>query len=360
MPEPVVTALLAPSRLSLKLLRALMWSLVYLGALMAAAVYSCIALTHVLCRPRRGCLGPPRCAVPACLNDPSLGEHDFLTLKSSGLRLHYVSAGRGNGPLMLFLHGFPENWFSWQYQLREFQNRFHVVAVDLRGYWPSDAPRSIDCYTTDLLMTDIQDVITGLGYSKCILVGHDWGGLLAWNFSIYYPAFVERLVVACAAPMSVYQDYSLHHISQLFRSNYMFLFQLPWLPEKLLSMSDFQILKDVFTNRKSGIPQLSPCKLEAFIYHLTQPGGLTGPMNYYRTLFWNVPLEPQELSTRTLLLWGEKDSYLESGLVDAISSRFVPGRLEAHILPASGHWIPQNHYEEMHRYMWAFLQDLLP
>uniref|UniRef100_A0A0D9R1E8 Epoxide hydrolase 3 n=2 Tax=Chlorocebus sabaeus TaxID=60711 RepID=A0A0D9R1E8_CHLSB len=205
MPELVVTALLAPSRLSLKLLRAFMWSLVFSVALVAAAVYGCIAFTHVLCRPRRGCCGRRRSACPACLSDPSLGEHGFLTLQSSGLRLHYVSAGQGNGPLMLFLHGFPENWFSWRYQLREFQSRFHVVAVDLRGYGPSDAPRDVDCYTIDLLLVDIKDVILGLGYSKCILVAHDWGALLAWHFSIYYPSLVERMVVVSGAPMSVYQ-----------------------------------------------------------------------------------------------------------------------------------------------------------
>ncbi|XP_029773427.1 epoxide hydrolase 3 isoform X2 [Suricata suricatta] len=322
MPELVVTALLAPSRVTLKLLRALMWSLVFSAALVAAAVYGCVALTHVLCRPRRGCCGRPRRTPPACLSDPTLGEHCFLTLKSSGLRLHYVSAGRGNGPLMLFLHGFPENWFSWRYQLWEFQSRFHVVAVDLRGYGSSDAPRDVDCYTIDLLMADIQDVILGLGYSKCILVAHDWGAVLAWNFSIYYPSLVARMVVVSGAPMSVYQDYSIRHISQFFRSNYMFLFQLPWLPEKLLSMSDFQV---------------------------QQGEGLGG----------NVPLEPQELTVPTLLLWGEKDPYLEQGLVGAIASRFVPGRLEAHILPGVGHWIPQSNPEEMHQYMWAFLQDLL-
>lgn len=120
-----------------------------------------------------------------------------------------------------------------------------------------------------------------------------------------------------------------------------------------------QILKTTLTHRKRGIPHLTPNELEAFLYDFSQPGGLTGPLNYYRNLFRNFPLEPQELATRTLLLWGEKDPYLEQGLVGAISSRFVPGRLEAHILPGVGHWIPQSNAEEMHQYMWTFLQDLL-
>ncbi|XP_004632686.2 epoxide hydrolase 3 isoform X1 [Octodon degus] len=359
MPELVVTALLAPSRVSLRLLRFFMWILVYSAALLAAAVYGCIALTHVLCRPRRGCLGRPRYAAPACLVDPTLGEHGFLNLKSSGLHLHLVSAGRGNGPLMLFLHGFPQNWFSWRYQLREFQSHFHVVAVNLRGYIPSAAPKDVDCYTTDLLMADIQDIILGLGYSKCILVAHDWGAVLAWNFSIYFPSLVERMVVVSAPPTSVFQDYCIRHIGQFFKVNYMFLFQLPRLPERLLSMSDFQILKSSLTGRKTGIPHLAPCELEAFLHGFSQPGGLTGPINYYRNIFRNIPLEPQELAVPTLLLWGEKDPYFQVGLVRAIESRFVPGRLETHILPDAGHYIPQSHPREMHQYMWAFLKDLL-
>lgn len=138
--------------------------------------------------------------------------------------------------------------FSWRHQLREFQSRFHVVAVDLRGYGPSDAPKDVNCYTVDLLLADIKDVILGLGmsqcpiqerplpsctlisssapfgthshtsaslllhltscppgYSKCILVSHDWGAVLAWNFSIYFPSLVERMVVVSGPPMSVFQ-----------------------------------------------------------------------------------------------------------------------------------------------------------
>lgn len=92
MPELVVTALLAPSRLTLKLLRAFMWCMVFSAALVAAVVYGCIALTHVLCRPRRGCCGRPRRTPPACLSDPALGEHCFLTLKVS-MRVAVADSG---------------------------------------------------------------------------------------------------------------------------------------------------------------------------------------------------------------------------------------------------------------------------
>ncbi|XP_060038350.1 epoxide hydrolase 3 [Erinaceus europaeus] len=358
MPELVVTALLAPSRLSLSLLRFCMWVAVYAAALLAAAAYTCAALLGVLCRPRLGCCGRPRSSPPAGLRDPALGEHRFLALQSSGLRLHYVSAGRGNGPLLLFLHGFPETWFSWRHQLREFGPHFHAVAVDMRGYGGSDKPGGVDSYTLDLLAADVRDVVHGLGYSKCVLVAHDWGGVIAWHVSTYYPALVERMVVISAPPRPVFQEFSLRHVTQLFRSNYMFLFQLRWLPEKLLSMSDFQLLKTTLAHYKRGIPQLSPSELEACLYDFTQPGGLTGPLNYYRNLFRDFPLEPQELSTPTLLLWGDQDPVLDKRLVDAIGAHFMPGRLEAHVLPGVGHWAPQSHAALVHHYMWAFLGDL--
>ena len=94
MPELVVTALLAPSRLTLKLLRAFMWSLVFSAALVAGAVYGCIALTHVMCRPRRGFCGRPRHNPPVCLSDPTLGEHCFLILRVSMMR----GGGREGAP----------------------------------------------------------------------------------------------------------------------------------------------------------------------------------------------------------------------------------------------------------------------
>ena len=118
-------------------------------------------------------------------------EHNFI--KTNGVNLHYVS--QGSGKLMLMLHGFPEFWYSWRHQIREFAADYRVVAVDLRGYNDSDKPKDIEAYAMSELIADVQGIISALGYENCILVAHDWGGAIAWNFAYAYPAMVEKLIV---------------------------------------------------------------------------------------------------------------------------------------------------------------------
>ena len=117
--------------------------------------------------------------------------HDFIT--TNGIRLHYVT--QGSGPLMLFLHGFPEFWYSWRHQIPEFAKDYKVVAIDLRGYNDSDKPADSTAYSMPEFINDVQGVITGLGYERCVLVGHDWGGAIAWSFAYAHPEMVERLIV---------------------------------------------------------------------------------------------------------------------------------------------------------------------
>ena len=107
-----------------------------------------------------------------------------------------MECGHGEGkPLMLFLHGFPEFWYSWRHQLRHFRHRFHTVAVDLRGYNDSDKPLGIANYDLDLLVGDVAELIEQLGGGKAVLVGHDWGGVVAWAVAIDRPELVQRLVI---------------------------------------------------------------------------------------------------------------------------------------------------------------------
>ncbi|NWX12439.1 EPHX3 hydrolase, partial [Aegotheles bennettii] len=211
-------------------------------------------------------------------------------------------------PLMLLLHGFPQNWFCWRHLLEEFGTRYRVVALDLRGYGASEKPPEKESYRLELLLEDIRQVIEILGTPpgqegvtattgatsaasspKCILVGHNWGGLLAWEVATRHPAMVEKLVIMDAPHRAIMGEFTACHPSQLLRSCYVFLFQVPWLPEFLLSLADFELVRSFLMGPVMGIQnparKLTEQEMDAYLYSLSQPGGLSPPIHYYRNLF---------------------------------------------------------------------------
>ncbi|CAL8273625.1 unnamed protein product [Arctogadus glacialis] len=599
------------------------WSLVYGASLLCAAAALLRLWWSVLLRPSgtfqwsvRG--DPP----PACLNDTSLGTHCYVRIKESGLRFHYVAAGERGKPLMLFLHGFPEFWFSWRYQLREFKSEFRVVAVDMRGYGESDVPLSVESYRFEHLVTDVRDIVEYLGYNRCCLVGHDWGGTVAWLFSIHYPEMVTKLIVLNSPHPSVYaeemvlrcfvdimfkfcllffslsvdllvsswspglnllgsrsprpgsppglllvswsppsglllvsswspglvswfstwfpswsscsppgllmvsswsppglllvsswspgsppglvswfsswfpswsswsppgllvsspgsppgllvlllvswfsswspglllvswsppgllvlllvswspglllvsswspglllvsswspgppglwsppglllvsswsswspgppgllvsswspgllllvsswspgsppgllvsswssrSDYALRHPSQLLKCSSFFFYQLPRLPELMLSINDFKALKALFTSRSTGIGGkgrwLSSEDMEAYLYALSQPGALTGALNYYRNVFSSLPLTQQCVRSPVLLLWGECDAFLEQGMAEACRL-YIRNHFRLNIISGAGHWLQQDQPDIVNTLMWTFIKE---
>ncbi|MDJ0789755.1 MAG: alpha/beta fold hydrolase, partial [Myxococcota bacterium] len=153
-------------------------------------------------------------------------QEDYII--TNGINLHYVTQGEGS--LMLMLHGFPEFWYSWRHQIPEFARDYKVVALDLRGYNESDKPKEPEAYKMEELLKDVEGVIRGLGYESCILVGHDWGGAIAWSFAYAYPDLVDKLIVMNLPHPAKFME-GLKTPQQLVKSWYIFLFQLPWLPE---------------------------------------------------------------------------------------------------------------------------------
>ncbi|GAU93243.1 hypothetical protein RvY_05209 [Ramazzottius varieornatus] len=188
---------------------------------------------------------------PAILSRSEWGEHSYIQLLN-GMRLHYVISGPTTKPdgeesgLMVMLHGFPDFWFSWRNQIPFFNKDYRVVAVDMRGYGDSAKPIRLSVYHTSHLVEDVQLLIEGLGYKSCILVAHDWGGLVAWAFATLRPQMVDKLVVLNCPHPRAFWHFMKHGPKQWLKSWYIFVLQLPYIPELLLRAKDLSFLSRVF------------------------------------------------------------------------------------------------------------------
>ncbi len=277
--------------------------------------------------------------------------HEYIN--TNGIKLHYVTQGKG--PLMLLLHGFPEFWYSWRHIIPAFAQAFQVVALDLRGYNDSDKPSESSAYVMDELVKDVAGVISGLGHESCILVGHDWGGAIAWNFAYAHPHQVEKLIVLnIPHPAKIMPG--LFTPQQLLRSYYIFLFQLPLLPELLLQAFDYQAIARVIAGTALNKNAFTPEDIEAYKDAAAKRGALTAMLNYYRNIFsphlvshnWTV------LQVPTLLIWGEEDVALGKELTEGTAA-YVED-LHIKYIPNSGHWVQQEQPGLVIQYIWEFLQ----
>ena len=277
-------------------------------------------------------------------------QHAYIT--TNGVKLHYVTQGEGD--LMLMLHGFPEFWYSWRHQIPEFAKDYKVVALDLRGYNDSDKPADKSAYVMDEFILDVEGVIKGLGYDKCILVGHDWGGAIAWNFAYAHPEMVERLIILNLPHPAKFAE-GIRNPQQMLRSSYMFFFQIPWLPEFLIQSSDYQPIETANKGMAVNKSAFSKEDLEAYKDAAAKRGAMTATLNYYRNIFqqrmtsqdWSV------LSVPTLMIWGEKDTALGKELTYGTEAYVRDFKIK--YIPDCSHWVQQEKPELVNQYMREFL-----
>jgi epoxide hydrolase 4 len=281
-------------------------------------------------------------------------QHEYIN--TNGIKLHYVT--QGEGELMLMLHGFPEFWYSWRHQIIEFSQYYKIVALDLRGYNNSDKPTQKSAYTMNEFIKDIQGVITGLGYEKCILVAHDWGGAIAWNFAHIFPEMLNQLIILNLPHPAKFAE-GLRTLQQLQRSWYIFLFQLPFLPEFLIKRSNYQLIESIF--KKTAVDQtvFTTDDINAYKNAATKPGALTAMINYYRNIFFQQGIfqknwEP--IAVSTLIIWGENDTALGKELTYG-TENYVQD-LQIKYIPNCSHWVQQEQPELVNQYLREFLRIL--
>ncbi|MDY6937770.1 MAG: alpha/beta hydrolase [Cyanobacteriota bacterium] len=274
------------------------------------------------------------------------------TIQTNGIRLHYVT--QGEGELMLMLHGFPEFWYSWRHQIPEFARDYKVVALDLRGYNDSEKPPEKSAYVMPEFIADIRGVIRGLGYERCILVAHDWGGAIAWTFAEAHPEMLDGLIVLNLPHPAKFRA-GLRTIAQLKKSWYVFAFQLPWLPEWVFRRNNYQAIAAAFYDMAIDKSAFPPADLQAFQEAAAKPGALTAMLNYYRNIFQGFfkPKSCQIIETPTLMVWGENDIALGKELT--YDTQEYVRELEIRYIPNCSHWVQQERPQLVNRYIREFL-----
>jgi epoxide hydrolase 4 len=256
------------------------------------------------------------------------------------VKLHYVEAGEG--PLVVLLHGFPEFWFGWRLQIPPLVAAgFRVVAPDTRGINLSSKPDGVDAYTVDKLADDITGLIHERGADSAFVVGHDWGGSIAWTMAMYHPEVVERLAILDAAHPRKLNE-ALKTPAQLRRSWYFFYFQPPDLPERAVRAKNWRFFRNFLRDAR---PPFTPQETDRYVEAWSQPGAATGMINYYRAAVRKKSPEVRPISAPTLVIWGQRDRYLGQKLAEPHHDDVPDQRVER--LPDASHWVHHDEHERV-------------
>ncbi|KAI4458228.1 epoxide hydrolase [Holotrichia oblita] len=267
------------------------------------------------------------------------------------VKLHYVEAGSKDQPLMLFLHGFPDCWISWRYQVPFFSEYFRVVSLDLKGFGDSDKPISRGQYHLETILEELEQFILALGVSSCILVGHDIGALLGWFLAKQNPSLIDKFVsISCSHPNVCWNYLPSNGIHS---SNWIKFVQCPGLPELDAMKSDLKIIKDYHQYLHEKYTQDKEI-LEAYKYTFSRKEDWSGPLNYFRTLPFHRIQGKEQIEVPTLLVTGNKDNFVN--LEGIVMSTDYCKKFFVKIIENTGHYPHQEDPENFNKVLIKFLK----
>ncbi|MBL8161042.1 MAG: alpha/beta hydrolase [Anaerolineae bacterium] len=285
-------------------------------------------------------------------------DHEMIT--TNYVTLHVVLAGPREGTPVILLHGFPEFWYGWRHQIDFLAERgYRVIVPDQRGYNTSEKPQKVEAYRIGELARDVVGLMDALGYSQTYLVGHDWGAAVAWWVATRFPERLKKLAILNVPyPTLVARAYREGNMQQTLKSWYIFFFQIPWLPERLLSANSTRGLEQAL--RGSSKPDtFSEQDYAEYRNAWAQPGAVTGMLNWYRAARYIAGRSsggqrgPLRISVPTLILWGEQDVALEKSLAQKSVEICENGQLI--FFPNATHWVQHDESEAVNQHLAAFL-----
>jgi pimeloyl-ACP methyl ester carboxylesterase len=294
---------------------------------------------------------------------PPPAELEHRSLGTNGIRLHTVLAGPEDGPLVVLLHGFPELWYGWRHQIGALAAAgFRVAAPDQRGYNLSDKPAGVRAYGLDDLALDVVGILDALGRETASVVGHDWGGAVAWWLGMRHADRIARLALLNIPHPKVLERNLWRNPAQLYKSLYMLFFQIPRLPELLLARQDWKIAVNAL--RSTSRPGTF-CDADLAVYRAawSQPGAMTAMLHWYRAALRarphfhrpHLPQEPRDrrVQVPTLLIWGMQDGFLGAEMAQPSIDLCAGGRLV--FFEEATHWVHHEEPERVNRLLLGFL-----
>jgi epoxide hydrolase 4 len=271
-------------------------------------------------------------------------------------------AGTGNR-LILCLHGFPESALSWRYQIQPLaQAGYRVWAPDLRGYGGTTRPSGVKAYAIESLLEDVTGLLAAAETREAILVGHDWGGIIAWYYAMRYPDRLKALMIL-NAPHPACFERELRHWRQLRRSWYMGMFQIPQLPEAVLSMRHGYVIGKIFDRMAIHRAHMPDDIVKLYREQACAPGALTAMLNYYRAALHGGGALRQHtlgyptIKIPTLVMWGLQDHALDPHNLDELS-RYV-SNLTTVPLEDAGHFVHEDHPDQVTTQLITWLQQIV-